>query len=298
MTPSVTASPTTVHRRAVGVSPTTDARLAALLDRIVRSRSIPHVSLMVASDDGERWEGAAGAAGPAGVPLRPDTPFFVASVTKRFIITLVLQAHERSELHLDDPVVAHLPREVVDGLHVLRVSTTHGRSPSGISPATRPDCPTTSTSHGPVPACTRSCLPDTTGPGASTTSCGWSREDHRPRFAPQDLDSAHQKARYSDTGFQLLIRLLETVTGTSYGDLLLERIVEPLGLQHTWLPGRTRPQLSTETSSTIYARTRPLDMPRMVLSSNDLASTTEDLLRFHRALLAGCPSPTPPPWSC
>lgn len=50
--------------------------------------------------------------------MRPDTPFLIASITKRFIATLVLQAQARGELALSDPMVAHLPVELTDGLHV------------------------------------------------------------------------------------------------------------------------------------------------------------------------------------
>src|SRR5699024_8011829 len=34
------------------------------------------------------------------------------------------------------------------------------------------------------------------------------RQQQRPYFKPQDLTASRQKARYSDTGFQLLIRIL------------------------------------------------------------------------------------------
>jgi D-alanyl-D-alanine carboxypeptidase len=102
------------------VSDDVDRRLRTLLERTVARRGIHHANVAITSGDGRRWSGAAGDAGPDGTPLRPDTPFFVASVTKRFIITLVLQAQERGEIHLDDPVTAHLPAAVADGLHVLR----------------------------------------------------------------------------------------------------------------------------------------------------------------------------------
>jgi D-alanyl-D-alanine carboxypeptidase len=52
--------------------------------------------------------------------MRPDTPFFVASVTKRFVATLVLQAAERGELALDDRMISHLSAELTDGLHVFK----------------------------------------------------------------------------------------------------------------------------------------------------------------------------------
>lgn len=270
------------------VSADVDARLTALLEKVVARRGIHHANLAVASGDGTRhWAGAAGAAGPQRTPLTPETPFFIASITKRFIITLVLQAHERGELHLDDPVTRHLPADVTDGLHV-RKGTDHT---AGITlrhlashTAGLPD-------HFEKPR---------EGPSlfaqlAAGNDRAWgfedvvrmAKEDHRPHFPPQDLTADRQRARYSDAGFQLLIRIAEVATGRSYGELLTERIIAPLGLQHTWLPGRSAPAVPTPEASRLYAKDRPLDLPRMIESCNDLISTTGDLLRFQRALLAG-----------
>lgn len=113
------------------------------------------------------------------------------------------------------------------------------------------------------------------------------REQQRPHFEPQDLTAARQKARYSDTGFQLLIRVVETVTDRSFADLLTERILGPLGLTHTWLPGHRPPDPATATPSPLYAKQRRVELTTMIESCNDLLSTTDDLLTFQRALLDG-----------
>ena len=270
------------------VDAATDARLTALLEQVVARRGIHHANLAIASGDGRRtWAGAAGAAGPDGAALTPDTPMFIASITKRFIITLVLQAHERGELHLDDPITRHLGVEVTDALHVL----------DGVD-----HTPQITLRHL---ASHTSGLPDYFEKPREGTSIfqqltagedrAWdfddivrmATRDHRPHFAPQDLSARRQKARYSDTGFQLLIRIVETAAGRSYAELLTQRILEPLGLAHTWLPGRTRPADPTAAMSWLYAKDRPLDLPQMIASSNDLISTTGDLLRLQRGLLAG-----------
>jgi D-alanyl-D-alanine carboxypeptidase len=267
------------------VDASVDRRLTGLLEQTVARRGIHHANVAIAGGDGRRWAGAAGDADPDTRALTPDTPFFIASVTKRFIITLVLQAHERGELDLDDPVTAHLPTEVTDGLHVLRgvdhtgeITLRHLASHTSGLPDYF-DKPR----HGPS-LYTRL---------AAGHDHAWMfddvvrmvRNDHEPHFAPQDLSARRQKARYSDTGFQLLIRTLELATSRTFAQLLDERIVTPLGLDHTWLPGRSAPRTATTEPSTIYAKDRPLDIPMMITSSNDLISTTGDLLRFQQALL-------------
>jgi D-alanyl-D-alanine carboxypeptidase len=269
-------------------------RLTGLLRKLVARRGIHHANLAIVSGDGRhRWAGAAGTAGPAGTPLTPATPFFIASITKRFIITLTLQAHERGELHLDDLIVDHLPETIAARLHVFEgidrtgeITIRHLAShTSGL-----PD-------HFEKPR---------HGPSlfqllAAGQDQGWdfddvvrmAREQHQPHFAPANLTTRRQKARYSDTGFQLLIRIVETVTGHSYADLLTDRILDPLGLEHTWLPRTPDRPASLAEPSTLYAKDRPLHLPQMLVSSNDLYSTTDDLLRFHQALLAGQPFSDP-----
>jgi D-alanyl-D-alanine carboxypeptidase len=282
-------SPATIPSRDNQVDADVDGRLTALLDRTVVRRGIHHAMFAVAAGDGtRRWSGAAGAADVAGSPLQPETPFFIASVTKRFITTLVLQASERGELGLDDRLVDHLPADVTDGLHVLK----------GVD-------------H--TPAITiRHLLSHTSGlpdyfdkPKAGGASLfrqlaaghdlAWTfddvvrmaREEHTPHFPPQDLTAARQRAHYSDTGFQLLIRILEEVTGRPFATLLSERIFTPLGLGHTWLPGRSGPAAPTVAPAPVCAKDRPLELPKMLESSNDLFSATGDLLAFQRALIAG-----------
>ncbi|MEU4834307.1 serine hydrolase domain-containing protein [Streptosporangium sp. NPDC023615] len=260
------------------------ARLTGLLESLVTRHGAHHANVAVRSGDGRlRWSAASG---PGGHAPRPETPFFVASVTKRFIVTLVLQAHERGELDLAAPIDGYLPAETVGGLHVLGgVDRTSAITVRHLASHT-------------------SGLPDhfeKRGEGPSLYEClaagqdvAWTFEDtmritreQRPHFAPQDLTAARQKARYSDTGFQLLIRIVETVTGRSFAELLTERILGPLGLTHTWLPGRLPPDPATAEPSPLHAKRRRVELTSMIESSNDLFSTTGDLLTFQRALLGG-----------
>ncbi|WP_329080478.1 MULTISPECIES: serine hydrolase domain-containing protein [unclassified Streptosporangium] len=284
----MTSPPATTHAHDNHVPAAVDARLTGLLESLVAQRGIHHANLAVTSGDGKQhWSAASGPAGADDHPPRPDTPFFVASVTKRFIITLVLQAHERGELELAAPIDSFLPAETTTGLHVLKgVDRTSAITVRHLASHT-------------------SGLPDhfekrREGPSlyerlAAGQDLAWTfedtirttREQQRPHFEPQDLTAARQRARYSDTGFQLLIRIVETVTDRSFADLLAERILGPLGLTHTWLPGHRPPDPVTATPSPLYAKRRRVELTSMIESSNDLFSTTGDLLTFQRALLNG-----------
>ncbi|MFJ9552670.1 serine hydrolase domain-containing protein [Nocardiopsis sp. NPDC101807] len=282
----MTPPPATTRARDNRVRPGVDDRLTRLLEDLVARPGVHHANLALASGDGGlRWSAASGPADDR--PQRPDTPFFVASVTKRFIVTLVLQAHERGELDLDAPIVRYLPSESRTGLHVLR-GTDHTSAITVRHLA----------SH-------TSGLPDhferrRGGPSlyehlARGRDLAWTFEDtvrttrelQRPHFAPQDLAAPRQRARYSDTGFQLLIRIVETVTGRPFADLLTERVLSPLGLARTWLPGHRPPDPATAEPSPLHRGRRPVRLDSLIASSNDLFSTTADLLAFQRALLGG-----------
>lgn len=71
------------------------------------------------SDDGaEQWSAAAGRADGDGRMGSPERPFFIASITKRFILTLLIQADERGGVALDAPITEYLTSEVTSELRV------------------------------------------------------------------------------------------------------------------------------------------------------------------------------------
>ncbi len=60
-------------------------RMGRLLRRLTARRGVHHAVLGAATLDGSwSWSGAAGRADPAGVPMQPDTLWFLASVTKLY----------------------------------------------------------------------------------------------------------------------------------------------------------------------------------------------------------------------
>lgn len=253
-----------------------DARMKRLLERFVARGDVHHACVAV-TGRGRHW---AASRGPDDLGSRPETPFFVASVTKRFIVTLVLQAHERGELDLDAPLIVHLPEatgiHVLDGVdHTPAITLRHLASHTSGLPdhfEKRREGPSLN-DHLITGRDTAWTFEDT----LRTT-----REQQRPYFPPQDLTSSRQKARYADTGFQLLIRVLERTTGRSFGALLTERILDPLRLKDTRPPGPPPPGMAP-----LHTRQRRVELPALLASSNDLYSTTGDLIAFQRALLDG-----------
>ncbi len=264
------------------------AGLTRLVQRMGSRPGLHHVSLALASGDGQHhWAGAAGPTGADEPDVRPEVPFFIASITKRFIITLVLQAHERGELDLDAPITTYLPASVTTGLHVRGgVDRTSAITVRHLASHTS-GLPDFFERRRGGPSLYRQLR---TGNDASwdfEDVIDITREQQRPHFDPQDLTARTQRARYSDTGFQLLIQILEGVTSSSYPELLAERITGPLGLSCTWHPAAEPAEPGLAAPLPLYARRRRVDVGAVIRSSNDLFSTTEDLLTFERSLVTG-----------
>lgn len=64
------------------------------------------------------------------------------------------------------------------------------------------------------------------------------RDELKPRFAPGTETS------YSDTNYQLLGRVIESVTGKPLHGVFEDLIFRPLGLEHTWMVGHRRPAVA------------------------------------------------------
>src|SRR5215475_11204843 len=91
--------------------------LRRALRRFVRAGAPGIVAL--AKDRRGTWRGASGLADlPAKVPMRPNVHFRIASVTKTFTATIVLQLVGERKLGLDDPDERWLPGVVPNGANI------------------------------------------------------------------------------------------------------------------------------------------------------------------------------------
>lgn len=263
-------------------------RLQRLVERVASRAKFGHAVLAVGRADGSfRWSGAAGTANAGGDPMTTATPFPIASVTKLFIAALVLQLHEEGVLDLYAPIATYLGAERVAGLHTIG-GTDH-------TPELTPFHLLSHTSG------LNDYLEGRSGGGRSLygefshgTDLSWDFDDvlditrsQRHHFPPQDPNSERRKGRYSDTDFQLLIAIVEAVTGGGFAEVLERRIFRPLDLRQTWLPGKSKPLDPAPAPAEVWSKGRPLVIPGVMASANDLISRSDDLLRFIGALIGG-----------
>ena len=190
--------------------------LQQLLDRWRQRADVPAMTLAVDGPGRSRLVIASGTEERGGgAAVTTDAQFRVASTTKLFVATVVLQLVEEGRLRLDAPVSAY-----VSGFRhahgvTIRQLLNHT---SGIPDYTRTD----HFHEGLLEHRDRK----------------WSTEkllalvaDIRRDFAPGT------DYLYSNTGYLLLGRVIDTVTGSTWAAEVRRRIFDPLRLQHTYIAG-------------------------------------------------------------
>ncbi|MBJ7961002.1 serine hydrolase [Bacillus mycoides] len=227
------------------------------------------------SEGGKTWSYAAGVANLSSKkPMKTDFRFRIGSVTKTFTATVVLQLAEENSLNLDDSIEKWLPGVI------------HGNG------------------YDDKQITIRQLLNHTSGIAEYTRSKGFNLMDTKKSYRAEELvkmgismppDFTPGKSwSYSNTGYVLLGILIETVTGNSYAEEIENRIIEPLELSNTFLPGN-----SSVIPGTKHARgyiqldgaSEPKDVtyynPSMGSSAGDMISTADDLNKFFSYLLGG-----------
>lgn len=265
----------------------TEEKFESLVQNLLSKKNINHaIAGIVSSDDSIRMITTAGVADENGTPMEKNTPFFIASITKLFISTVVMKLYEDGKLSLEDPVSKHLPENLVSNIHKLkgvdyshRITVQHLLSHSSGLP---------------------DWIEDRSKGGKSFVEKIESEEDRlitidevmnivrenlSPHFPPQPFNSKRIKIRYSDTNYHLLMAIIENITGKILSDVFNEMIYQPIGLSQTFHPEQAdnyklKPAL-------VWNEDNPLNKKLLIQSFRDLYSTVDDLLKFIKALVQG-----------
>jgi D-alanyl-D-alanine carboxypeptidase len=203
--------------------------------------------------------------------------FRAGSITKTFVATVVLQLVDEGRLRLDDTVEKWLPG-VVPGDGRITVRQLLGHT-SGLYDLLR---------TLPLPPAPE--FLDNRSRTWTATELIQRALSHPPTFEPPG--SAFS---YSNTNYALLGEVIEGVTGRSYGQEIERRIVRPLGLHGTTLPGTTERIRGPHPHGYVPigndGQTRLVDYttmnPSVMGAGGEIISTTRDLNRFFHALLDG-----------
>ncbi|WP_369230376.1 serine hydrolase domain-containing protein [Streptomyces sp. R21] len=180
-------------------------------DRLDRMRSRYHVpgATLAVLVDGEIHELASGVLHRGtGEKVTTDSVFQSGSIAKVYTATLVMQLVDSGDLRLDSKVVDVLPGFAVADDEVTE-TVTIGQL-----------------------------LSHTSGIGGEFTQDTGRGDDCLARYVEACADVGQDcppgtVVSYSSTGYAILGRIVEVVTGQTWDDALRDRLLEPLGLQHS-----------------------------------------------------------------
>lgn len=248
--------------------------LQKVLDNTVDNKKVFGTSFAIKKED-FLWVGASG-------DLATDDQYFIASTTKLFTTTLIMQLRSQKKLDLDDKISNYLDDQKCGKLHVYKnkdytdqLTVRHLLAhTSGL-----PDYFQDKGSSG-------ASLEDEIKAGKDQF---WTFEEIMersrslsPHFAPDTKGKAH----YSDVNFQLLGKMIENITDKSYAVNCVERIIQPVDLTKTYLyadPADRRPKL-------FYFKTNELSIPKAMTAfgpDGGMVSTSTDMLQFVEAFFTG-----------
>jgi D-alanyl-D-alanine carboxypeptidase len=272
--PAPAPTPTPTQQPPQEQPPSIDAQLSQLVESERSKQTLVGFSMAVARADGTSASAASGQSeiGPPGgtqKPVAPNQQTYVGSVTKTFTSIVTHQLVEEGKLSLDATVNTFLPDQPRGDKIKIRHLLAH-----------------------------QSGLPDYTDVIFNTPEL---RTRAASPWAPTELIAiANQRpvlgepgqvTKYSNTGFIMLGVIIEKVTGLSWDENVKKRVIEPAGLTQTAysttpLPNAAHGYMKEEGQST------PTDVygalhPSIGWSAGGIATSTEDLLRYTRAIFGG-----------
>jgi CubicO group peptidase (beta-lactamase class C family) len=250
-----------------GQSPVSDPDVQAQIDLFsawlegqIEIRGLPGVVVGVVSGDDLVWaEGFGHADINADRHMETDTRFRMASHSKLFTATAIMQLREQGKIRLDDPVADYLPWFTFQGAApddpriTIEQLLTHS---SGL--------PREAGSHWtdfafPTADEVRSLMPDRQAP-----------------FSPE------VRWKYSNLAYTIAGMVVEEVSGLGWADYLQQNIFDPLGM-HASSVDRPDPMMATGYGRRMPDGSRqvfPFVDARGMAAATGRTSTVEDMARF------------------
>lgn len=217
------------------------------------------------------WEGRSGVSDmDRDTPVRPGSRFRIGSVTKTFTAVVVLGLAADGRLRLDAPVSRYLPGFLPAAYAKMTVRHLLDHR-TGLPSPTRPD------------------------------GLEWQLEHRFDRYTPEQLvREALENERefepgcrqhYTNMGYILAAVLIRRLTGRSYAEEIQRRVVRPLGLADTLVPGDDPAIHGPHARGYQSLDGRLVDVTRWnqtsTAAAGDMISSVRDLDTYVRALFQG-----------
>lgn len=240
-----------------------------VIDKAADAKNIPGVIVTVKNGEAS-WAYASGEGNiERNHKVDADSAFRIGSTTKSFVATVVLQLAGEKKLSLDDTVEKWLPG-LIKG---------KGYDGSKIT--------------------IRQLLNHTSGIADYLTSDLKEKlmENPSENYTAEQLISRALQLEpvkgwsYSNTNMVIIGLIIQKVTGESYAEQIQKRIINPLSLKETVLPGSSMDIPKKNARGYLNTGDKLVDItlfnPSFANASGEMISTGEDMTTFFRALLGG-----------
>jgi D-alanyl-D-alanine carboxypeptidase len=198
------------------------------------------------------------------VAAAPETAFLTGSISKQFVASIVLLLAEEKKLSLDDAVARYFPELTRAADITLYDLMTHVSGYRDDYPLDFVDLEM----KQPV-------TPD----------------DSIARYAKRPLDfEPRTRFSYSSTGYKILGRVIEKVTGKPLGVVIAERILRPLGMTHSsYMPDADAPGLARGYTSFALGPPEAAEPEGLGwhFGSSGINAPAGDIARWDIALMSG-----------
>jgi CubicO group peptidase (beta-lactamase class C family) len=289
----------TIRPEDVGLSSEKLALIHQAVQVNIATGQIPGAIVLVARDGKVVYTDVQGAADPAGTqPLKVDSIFPLASLTKNIIATAVLMLVDEGKMGLNDPIGKYIPE--LGGARQVRVLRA-GSPPYPYSPLPGPLPP--SAEYGPAqfdlaPALreitVRDLLTHTSGiqefgvgndfPAATP---GDTLATRLPKLAaaPLEFQPGSRWAYSNAWGFELLGRMVEVASGLPLDQFIKQRLLDPLGMSDTGFG--VRRDAAARAVAQFGPRVQFADEVTYFSGGAGLQSTVADYAKFVQMLVDG-----------
>ena len=253
----------------------TGKHLQDIVDQLIDNKRI-FGSITCISNGGEDWSAASG-------NLTEQQPFFIGSVTKLFITTVILQLRSIHKIKLSDPIAYFIPSEYLKGLHKYKGKDGAKYLTVKHLLAQTSGLPDYFSQRPPSGSSLKQQL-------IKGNDQKWSFEEaiERAKKMPAKFKIGQKnKAYYSDTNFQLLGRLIEVIHKRPIAEVFKTSIFDVLDLQSTYLFQNNG---TNAIPAKMYFKNQPLDIPEAMASfgpDGGIVSTAQELMTFLKAFFQG-----------
>lgn len=247
---------------------TTDSIATSILERHIREGDFAGGALVVLKDGQTIIEYYAGEASP-GRPAGPNTLWPLASISKVYTAAMIMRLVEEGVLTLNTPVHLILPDFTGEDREEMRIRHLLTHTAGFIYESAEMDARLRA--HTPLPDLLEEALQSSL------------------HFKPGT------QFRYADNNYLVAGNLAEVVTGKLFADLVRTLVLEPAGLEQTFLPLRhedesrvasIRGVLAEGTDGAMYNSRYARDLAHPAFG---VCATTRDLARFGSMFMPGGP---------